>query len=80
MRQAHSRLTTTTAHQFALTPRQLEILRAVVTSQTNREIAIELGISEDTVKQHLTAIFDKCGVSNRVELALFAVHHKLVQS
>jgi DNA-binding NarL/FixJ family response regulator len=63
--------------RFGLTPRQTEIVRAVATGATNRDIATRLGISEDTVKQHLTSIFDKCGVSSRVELALFAVHHRL---
>jgi hypothetical protein len=44
----------------------------------NKEIARRLAITEDTVKRHLTSIFDKLGVSNRVELTLFAVHHGLV--
>lgn len=65
-------------HQLALTSRQLDVLRAVAGSQTNRQIAAALGISEDTVKQHLTTVFDKCGVSNRVELALFAVRNGLI--
>jgi len=64
--------------QLNLTARQLDVLRAVASSQTNREVAVSLGITEDTVKQHLTAIFDKCGVSSRVELALFAVRHGLI--
>lgn len=63
---------------FGLTPRQLDIVRAVASGATNREIAAQFGISEDTVKQHVTSAFDKCGVSSRVELALFAVNHKLV--
>jgi DNA-binding NarL/FixJ family response regulator len=64
--------------QLSLTSRQLDVIRAVADSQTNRQIAAALGISEDTVKQHLTAVFDKCGVSNRVELALFAVRNGLI--
>jgi DNA-binding NarL/FixJ family response regulator len=56
----------------------LDIVRAVASGATNREIAAQFGISEDTVKQHVTSAFDKCGVSSRVELALFAVNHKLV--
>jgi DNA-binding NarL/FixJ family response regulator len=80
LRQARNRPAGITGAPFALTPRQMDILRAVLTSRTNREIADTLGITEDTVKQHLTAIFDKCGVSSRVELALFAVHHRLVDS
>jgi len=66
------------APPFGLTPRQLEIVRAVASGATNRQIAAQFGISEDTVKQHVTSAFDKCGVSSRVELALFAVNHKLI--
>jgi DNA-binding NarL/FixJ family response regulator len=44
----------------------------------NKDIARKFSISEDTVKHHLTNIFDKTGVSNRLELALFAVDHKIV--
>ena len=62
---------------FGLTPRELEILRAVVAGCTNKEIARRASISENTVKSHLAHIFDKVGASNRVELALFASHHRL---
>jgi len=63
---------------FGLTPRELEVVAAVVGGYTNRDVAQKFSISEDTVKHHLTNIFDKLGVSNRLELALFAVHHHLV--
>jgi len=63
---------------FGLTARELEIIGAVVAGSTNRDIAKQLSISEDTVKHHLTNIFDKTGVSTRLELALFAVNHRLV--
>jgi two-component system nitrate/nitrite response regulator NarL len=63
--------------RFKLTPRELDIIRAVVDGQANKEIASRLGITEPTVKHHLTSIFDKVGVSNRLELALFAMHHGL---
>lgn len=63
---------------FNLTPRELEILRAIADGHANKEIASRLGITEPTVKHHLTNIFDKVGVSNRLELALFAMHHGLV--
>ena len=62
---------------FGLTPRELQIVRAVVAAYGNREIAEALAISEKTVKHHLTNIFDKVGVSSRLELALFALHHGL---
>jgi DNA-binding NarL/FixJ family response regulator len=63
---------------FKLTPRELQIIHAVVDGQANRDIADRLGLAEPTVKHHLTSIYGKLGVSNRVELALFAVHHKLI--
>jgi two-component system nitrate/nitrite response regulator NarL len=64
--------------RFNLTPRELEIIRAVLDGHGNKEIASRLGVTEPTVKHHLTSIFDKVGVSNRLELALFALHHGLV--
>ena len=64
---------------FGLTAREMEILAAIVGGYTNREIAHKFSISEDTVKHHLTNIFDKLGVSNRLELALLALHHELVE-
>ncbi len=63
---------------FGLTPRELEIVSAIVLGYTNRDIARKFNISEDTVKHHLTNIFDKVGVSNRLELALFSIEHRLV--
>jgi DNA-binding NarL/FixJ family response regulator len=63
---------------FGLTPRELEVVAAIVTGLQNKEIARKLGVSEDTVKHHISNVFDKLGVSNRLELALFAVNHGLV--
>jgi DNA-binding NarL/FixJ family response regulator len=55
----------------------LEIVSAVVAGFSNKEIAEHFKISEDTVKHHLSNIFDKLGVSTRLELALFAVNQAL---
>jgi DNA-binding NarL/FixJ family response regulator len=63
--------------KFGLTPRELEIVSAVVAGYSNKEIAEYFKISEDTVKHHLSNIFDKLGVSTRLELALFAVNQLL---
>ena len=63
--------------KFGLTFRELEIVSAIVDGQGNREIALTYGISEYTVKHHLTRIFDKVGVFSRLELAMFAIHHDL---
>jgi len=62
---------------FGLTPRELDIVAAIVAGYMNKDIAQRFSISENTVKHHLTKIFDKLGVSNRLELALFAAEHQL---
>jgi DNA-binding NarL/FixJ family response regulator len=67
------------AQGFGLTRRELEIVRAVANGDTNREIAAGLSISQNTVKRHLMHIFNKVGASSRVELALFASHHRLLE-
>jgi DNA-binding NarL/FixJ family response regulator len=56
-----------------LTPREESVVRLVVQGMVNREIADTLRLSEHTIKNYLFRIFDKLGVSNRVELALYAV-------
>jgi DNA-binding NarL/FixJ family response regulator len=56
-----------------LTRREESVVRLVVQGRPNREIATELKLSEHTIKNYLFRIFDKLGVSNRVELALYAV-------
>ncbi len=63
--------------RYGLTPRELEVISAVVAGYANKEIAEYFKISEDTVKHHLSNIFDKVGVSTRLELALFAVNQSL---
>jgi two-component system, NarL family, nitrate/nitrite response regulator NarL len=63
---------------FGLTPRELEVVSAVVLGYTNKSIADKFSISEDTVKRHMTNIFDKVGVSNRLELALLSLKNNLV--
>jgi DNA-binding NarL/FixJ family response regulator len=65
--------------RFGLTPREMEITSAVAAGLSNKEIAQKFVLSADTVKHHLTNIFDKVGASNRLELALFAIHHRLVE-
>ena len=63
---------------FGLTARELDVVRHVAEGLPNKDIASRLSITEETVKRHLTNIFDKVGMSNRVELALFAINHNLV--
>lgn len=62
---------------YHLTRRELDILASVVDGCTNRDIAAKFKISEQTVKHHLTNIFEKVGVTNRLELALFAMNQRL---
>lgn len=68
------------SRDFGLTPRELEIITLVVAGYSNPEIAQRCTISEQTVKHHMSNVFDKLGVSNRLELALFAVNHQLTKS
>jgi len=63
--------------RFGLTRRESQIIVALVDGQTNKDMANTFGISEYTVKHHLTSIYDKLGVYNRVELVLFAMSHGL---
>lgn len=62
---------------FGLTQREFEVVLAVAEGLSNREIASRLSIREDTVKHHLSAAFDKTGTFGRVELAVFALNHRL---
>jgi DNA-binding NarL/FixJ family response regulator len=62
---------------FGLTPRELEIVALVIAGDSNADIAARCSISQQTVKHHVSNVFDKLGVSNRLELALFAINHKL---
>ena len=67
------------AQRFGLTRRELEMVHGIVNGETNREIAARLEISDNTVKRHIVNVFDKVGCSSRVELAVFAAHHRLLR-
>ena len=62
-----------------LSDREREIVQLVAQGFRNREIGEKLFISEQTVKNHIHNIFDKIGVSDRLELALYAIHHGLIE-
>ncbi len=62
---------------YGLTKREMDILTTIVAGLSNKEIARRFALSEDTVKHHLTNIFDKVGVASRLELALFAINNHL---
>lgn len=59
-----------------LTPRELQILALVVNGAKNRDVAAQLGVKEQVVKNYLRSIYDKTGVSDRLELAVFVTHHR----
>jgi len=61
-----------------LSPREREIVGLVIQGFKNKELAEKLVISEQTVKNHMHNIFDKLGVSDRLELALYAIHNRLL--
>jgi len=58
-----------------LTPREDQVVRLVAEGIGNRDVAVQLGVKENTVKKSLLRIYDKLGVSNRVELVLYALTH-----
>jgi two-component system nitrate/nitrite response regulator NarL len=64
--------------KFRLTQREMQVVAAVADGETNKGIAERFRVSEDTVKHHLSSVFDKVGVSSRLELAVFAFTHGLV--
>jgi DNA-binding NarL/FixJ family response regulator len=61
-------------HQL-LTPREAQVVALVAEGLSNRDTALELNLSEHTIKKYLFRIFDKLGISSRVELVLYAVNH-----
>jgi DNA-binding NarL/FixJ family response regulator len=62
--------------QVVLTPREEQTVHLVTEGLNNREVARELNLKENTVKKSLLRIYDKLGVSNRVELVLYALSHR----
>jgi two-component system nitrate/nitrite response regulator NarL len=67
-------------NRYSLTPRELEVVIRIVAGESNKEIAEALSLRENTVKHHLSSIFDKLGVFSRLELAIFAMNHGLSES
>ena len=61
-----------------LTPKELKIVALVVQGYKNKDIATELGTTEQVIKNYLRNVYDKIGVSDRLELALFTIHHRIL--
>lgn len=61
-----------------LTPKELKIVALIVQGYKNKEIATQLGTTEQVIKNYLRNVYDKIGVSDRLELALFTIHHRIL--
>jgi DNA-binding NarL/FixJ family response regulator len=59
-----------------LTPKEMQIVALIVQGCKNKDIAEQLGTKEQVIKNYLRSIYDKSGVSDRLELALFTIHHR----
>jgi DNA-binding NarL/FixJ family response regulator len=61
-----------------LTPKELRIVALIVQGCKNKEIAVRLNTTEQVIKNYLRSVYDKTGVSDRLELALFTIHHRIL--
>jgi DNA-binding NarL/FixJ family response regulator len=61
-----------------LTPKEMRIVALIVQGCKNREIALRLKTTEQVIKNYLRSVYDKTGVSDRLELALFTIHHQVL--
>ena len=61
-----------------LTPKEMQIVALIVQGCKNKDIAVQLGTKEQVIKNYLRGIYDKTGVSDRLELALFTIHHQVL--
>jgi DNA-binding NarL/FixJ family response regulator len=61
-----------------LTPKEMQIVALIVQGCKNKQIALRLGTKEQVIKNYLRSIYDKTGVSDRLELALFTIHHRVL--
>jgi DNA-binding NarL/FixJ family response regulator len=61
-----------------LTPKEVQIVALILQGCKNKEIASQLNTKEQVIKNYLRSIYDKTGVSDRLELALFTIHHRVL--
>ncbi|MFC5861997.1 LuxR C-terminal-related transcriptional regulator [Acidicapsa dinghuensis] len=66
--------------QPRLSPKEMAIITCITQGKRNKEIAYQLGTTEQVIKNYLRKIYDKLGVSDRLELALYCLHHKLIHA
>lgn len=67
-------------NQPRLSPKEMAIITCITQGKRNKEIAFQLGTTEQVVKNYLRKIYDKLGVSDRLELALYCLHNKIIQN
>jgi DNA-binding NarL/FixJ family response regulator len=65
--------------QPRLSPKEMAIITCITQGKRNKEIAFQLGTTEQVIKNYLRKIYDKLGVSDRLELALYCLHNKIIQ-
>lgn len=65
--------------QPRLSPKEISIISCITRGMRNKEIAYQLGTTEQVIKNYLRKIYDKLGVSDRLELALYCLHHQLLK-
>ena len=65
--------------QPKLSPKELSIITCITRGMRNKEIAYQIGTTEQVIKNYLRKIYDKLGVSDRLELALYCMHHQLLK-
>ena len=66
--------------QPRLSPKEMAIITCITQGKRNKEIAFQLGTTEQVIKNYLRKIYDKLGVSDRLELALYCLHNKIIKS
>ncbi len=66
--------------QPKLSPKEMSIITCITQGKRNKEIAFQLGTTEQVIKNYLRKIYDKLGVSDRLELALYCLHNKIIQA
>jgi len=66
--------------QPRLSPKEMSIITCITQGKRNKEIAYQLGTTDQVIKNYLRKIYDKLGVSDRLELALYCLHNKIIQA
>ena len=66
--------------QPKLSPKEIAIITCITQGKWNKEIAFQLGTTVQVIKNYLRKVYDKLGVSDRLELALYRLHHKIIES